>query len=314
MQKKKENRKRKSQDNNIFDYLVKLNKKCDFPSSIYIEKFFTSLAFKYNLEITNKKKHCMGVLENFNNLFYKINSYFGLSEDFAFRYIKEIYFRKKNWLIRFVERPDCFKRELSNETKSIERIFFKGLRKFRYLYFIYYKNYTNYSNYYSVDDYETLKFFLKNLSEDDVMNIFKIRYHSSRVIDDEDMIKLIETITDKLRKIPGVKIVEHKIESKNLNMVKLFMNKIDKYKLKYKVSDIYDINDSIEYLTPVMMQIASCYIKYNNYTFYVKFVESDSKLYYCINCENNIVEKEVVYRMVDFDRIFLFITNDYISK
>ena len=74
MKKVLEDGKKKDAQDNIVDYIIRLNKKCNFPSSMYIEKFFASVNIKDSFEVTNNEKYYIKVLQNFNDLFY-IKSY-----------------------------------------------------------------------------------------------------------------------------------------------------------------------------------------------------------------------------------------------
>ena len=310
MKKVLEDGKKKDAQDNIVDYIIRLNKKCNFPSSMYIEKFFASVNIKDSFEITNNEKYYIKVLQNFNDLFYKVDAIFKKGPDFTYRYLKEFYFKSRSSVRRLIEKPSLVEQEIKNSYFGIYYCFLDGLIKFRYLYYIYYGDYENCSDFiHNGNCKEVSQIFLDYLSEEDILNIYNVHNYSSRILSSKKMIGIIEKTIIDIKKIPGVEVLKNEPNVNNEKLVKYFVNHVDEYEYKFKYFKIFDIDENVEIVNYNTIKLTSFKVKYKSFEFCIKFCQNQFKLYTYIYQNKKIIEKDLVYRVDDFDRIFLFISN-----
>ena len=149
--------------------------------------------------------------------------------------------------------------------------------------------------------------FLKFLSHDDIINIFKMNNVKYRIIECE-MAEVVEKIINKFKYIPNIKIRKNELLKEKYSIVKYFLENIDKYKLRFNEFGFYNAIECIEKNSVKKIKIASLRLKYNSKFFKLKFAQYNLKLMVWIYNENDIfLYKDIIYRIEDLDRIFLFI-------
>ena len=127
------------------------------------------------------------------------------------------------------------------------------------------------------------------------------------IVKNEEMIDIIKNIIINLKKIPEITIFKNEVTTDNKKIIARFLNDMDNYKLKFNNMKICQISNHVEIKKVAILKLLEIKLKYKSNEFFVRIDQESLKLYANIYKNEKRIMKDRLFRIEDFERIFLCI-------
>ena len=304
------------------NYILGLINTYDFPYRDNLFKFFLDLnyeqVFKFRKTFSAKRlkyscKRFLILIKSLSELFDEFYKAFERDINFTYNFIQKSYFYNISDTRMFILNSLCIK-DFEEDINEFDRFrimnnFFNGIMNLRNFYLINFEDINNYScgiinELSNQRKYQLFKKIIKLLKNEDINTIYQVKSLSyNDITKNDELVKKINEIPEHIINT-NIKIRKQELSKDNyliLNFIKEKLYKNDNS--NYKITNI----EYYEYSSGIKSELIIFNISYQNIIFKVKIIQLNLQLFSYIYIDKKLINKDRIFRIDDFDRIYYII-------
>jgi len=304
------------------NYILGLINTYDFPYRDNLFKFFLDLnyeqVFKFRKTFSAKRlkyscKRFLILMKSLSDLFDEVYKILERDIDFTYKFIQTSYFYNISDIRMFILDSLCIK-DFEEDTNDFDHFriinnFFIGIMNLRNFYLINFEEMNNYSfgiinELSNQKKYQLFKKIIKLLKDEDINTIYQVKSLSyNDITKDEELVKKINDIPEHLKNT-NIKIRKQELSKDNYSILNLIKEKLYKSEnIKYKITNV----ECYEYSNGIKSELIIFNIYHQNILFKIKIIQLNLQLFSYIYIDKKLINKDRIFRIEDFDRIFYII-------
>ena len=288
---------------NLFKFFLDLN----YEQVFKFRKTFSAKRLKYSC------KRFLMLTKSLSNLFDEVYKTLERDIEFTYNFIQASYFYNISDMRMFILDSLCIK-NFEEDTNEFDRFriinnFFNGIMNLRNFYLLNFEDINNYSfgiinELSNQRKYQLFKKIIKLLKDEDINTIYQVKGLSYiDITKNEELVKKINEIPEHINNT-NIRIRKQELSKDNQLILNLMKEKIHKNdNSNYKITNI----ECYEYSNGIKSELISFNINQQNTFFKVKIIQLNLQLFSYIYIDKKLINKDRIFRIDDFDRIFYII-------